>query len=414
MSQNLLSVTEAISRILSEFSTASSETVLLNNALGRVLARNVAAPFDSPRFSSSSMDGYAVKVNDLSDLTDQYPIKLIVVGDIPAGIWPSGQIQAGESMRIMTGAPLPEGADAVVPIEYTSAYDFSTNVELPAQILVFKKISVGDYIRRKGADIREGELVLETGCVLRPQDIGLLAVLGMPQVEVYRKPNIAIMASGNELTQPGDQIQPGKIYNANSAALSAMLQKYGCNNFDIGIVYDSYAEVKNAIQKAVDFGVDLIITSGGVSVGAYDFVRSVIQDNGELNFWRINIRPGKPLAFGAYQGTPVIGLPGNPVSAYVGFMVFVLPILRKISGYPGVKPVFQKALLAEEINSDGRESYLRAVVFDDRGISYCKLASNQDSGNLRSLVVANAFLIVPSEVKSLPIDSEVNVWMFDQ
>jgi molybdenum cofactor synthesis domain-containing protein len=251
---------------------------------------------------------------------------------------------------------------------------------------------------------------MQPGFRLRPQDVGFLSMLGFAQVPVYRQPRIAIFSTGDELVPVEEQLRPGKIHDSNSYTLIAAVELAGGKAFNLGIVADREDKVRDCLDQAVAMQVDLILSSAGVSVGAFDFVRSVVERQGDLDFWRVNMRPGKPLAFGHYQGIPFIGLPGNPVSAFVGFEVFVNPALLKLGGVKDWTRPTRQVHLLEGIESDGRESYLRAVVLRKEGRLAAKLTGHQGSGNLRSLVQANALLVIPAGVTSLPAGSAVEAW----
>ena len=411
----LLSVSEARQRLLASFTPVDAEPVPLPLSSGRVLAEDIHSNQDLPLFDNSSMDGFAVRSADVSSATPDHPVVLEVVGDIPAGSMSTITVQAGESARIMTGAPLPAGADAVVPVEDTDQYQHGRLPEgnPPPQVTILKGIRRGGFVRPRGQDVQKGQKVLSAGARLRPQDLGLLAMLDYAQVPVHEYPRVAILSTGDELLPVGEPLAPGKIHDSNAYTLTAAIRRDGGEPIYLGIVPDLETAVHEALEGAIDQEVDLIISSAGVSVGAFDFVRSVVEEYGKLEFWRVNMRPGKPLAFGSYRGTPFIGLPGNPVSAFVGYEVFVRPALLKLSGLPDSARKSVKVRLEEQVESDGRESYLRAIVRPEGGRLAARLTGHQGSGNLLSLVQANALLIIPSGVKSLPADAEVNAWLLD-
>jgi molybdopterin molybdotransferase len=313
----------------------------------------------------------------------------------------------------MTGAQMPAGADAVVPVEATDFSEREPGIPAPAKVQIYKSVHGGDYVRLKGEDVRIGETMIEAGRILRPQDIGLLAMLGIAQVPVYRIPRVAILSAGDELLPVSEELNPGKIYDSNSYTLISLVEKYGGQPLNLGIVPDNFEAVHTQLERAVAEGVDLILSSAGVSVGAFDFVRAVVEQFGNLVFWRVNMRPGKPIAFGYYRDIPFIGLPGNPVSAFVGFEVFVRPAIKKMNGEKSSAHRKQKVSLQEAVESDGRESYLRGVISYQNGRWLAHLAGHQSSGNLRSLVQANALLLVPSGVKFLPIGTEVEAWIIE-
>jgi molybdopterin molybdotransferase len=409
----LLSVTEARQKLLADFRAVQIIDIDIEHATGYVLANDVKATYDYPLFNNSSMDGFAVRAEDLQYASRENPAQLKIVEDIPAGAVPVKEIHPGEAARIMTGAVLPEGADSVIPVEDSNVnWRENQNVEMPPDVLLYRPVMPGEYIRKIGDDIRRGQIVM-TRRRLRAQDIGFLAMLGIDRVKVFRRPRIAIFSSGDELTPVGTVLAPGKIYDSNSKTLLALSEKYFAEVISLGIVPDQIAEVKKTFESAVAQYVDLVITSAGVSVGAFDYIQKVVKENGEIKFWRVNMRPGKPLAFGRYQGVPFIGLPGNPVSAFVGFEVFVRPAILKLSGDANLEHSKFDVILAEAIESDGRESYLRAVVTFEEGQYSAKLTGHQGSGNLFSLVQANALLIIPSGVKSLPEGARVSAWLLD-
>lgn len=407
----LMPVRDAQNRILTAFNLLSEETIPLMEAFGRVLAKDIVAGFDLPPFDNSSMDGFALHPADRPSTPDS-PVDVEVVTDIPAGVKPGITLQPGQAARIMTGAPLPEGADCVVPVEDTNFPYRETRV-LPKKVRINKFPPAKSNIRPHGQDARSNEILLQAGQTLQPASAALLASLGYVSVPVRRQPRVAILSTGDELILPGTPLTPGKIYESNSTLISGLAASVGAVPLPLGIAGDSPEDIQIKLDKAATNQVDLIITSAGVSVGAFDYVRQVIEENGKLDLWRVNMRPGKPLAFGNCKDTPLIGLPGNPVSAFVGFMVFVAPAIRKMLGLNRDR-VLHKARLEHPVHSDGRESYLRAEVFRDPGGLKARLKTHQGSGNLMSIVRANALLIVPSGVKSLPTDAEVDVWLLSE
>ncbi len=408
---NLLSVTEARQRILSHFQPVAAETLPLAECAKRVLAQDIAAATDLPLFDNSSMDGFAIRAADVATASPASPRTLRVVADIAAGSHLTVSLAKGEAARIMTGAPLPLGADAVIPVEETDFQTREAGASAPKNVQVLKAMPTGENIRPRGMDVRAGESVLRTGQLLRPQDLGLLAMLGEARVSVYRKPCVALFSSGDELLPVDVPLTAGKIHDANSYTLAALLQDAGMEVIPLGVAVDQHAAVESLLEKAVREKADLILSSAGVSVGAFDFVKEVIESNGRLDFWRVNMRPGKPLAFGEYGGIPFIGLPGNPVSAFVGFEVFVRPALGRLSGLETADRLTVRVRLAEAVESDGRESYLRAEVREEEGVLVAHLSGHQGSGNLLTLVRANALLIIPAGVKSAPAYQEVDAWM---
>ena len=409
---SLLSVAEAQERILSHFQPVATETLQLIKCANRVLAQDITATTDLPPFDNSSMDGFAIRVADVADVSADSPRSLSVVADIPAGVSPTISLAQGEAARIMTGAQVPDGADAVIPVEDTDFSNRDAGSAAPEQVVISNSVIRGTNIRQRGMDLHTGEIVLRKGRILKPQDLGLLAMLGYANVSVYRKARVGLFSSGNELLEAGAPLEPGKIRDSNSYTIAALTEDAGAEVIRLGVAKDDRESVKALLEKAIDLEVDLILSSAGVSVGAFDFVKEVIESNGKMDFWRVNMRPGKPLAFGEYKNIPFIGLPGNPVSAFVGFEVFVRGAIGKLNGiYNGARRKVQ-VRCAEQIDSDGRESYLRAEVRpDENGNFIAHLTGHQGSGNLHSLVRANALLIIPAGVKCVPAGQEVNAWL---
>ena len=408
---SLLSVAEARERILSHFQPVAAESLPLVECASRVLARDVTASTDLPLFDNSSMDGFALRAADVAGAAPDSARTLRVVADIPAGSHPTISLVEGQAARIMTGAPLPQGADAVLPVEDTDFQNRSAGLPAPEFVQAFQTVKAGDNVRPRGMDIRAGEVVLQAGHLLKPQDLGVLAMLGEAQVRVYRRPRVALLSSGDELLSVDAPLESGKIRDSNSYTLAALVESAGAEVVRLGVAADRREAVEALVEQAATLQVDLILSSAGVSVGAFDYVKEVIESNGRLDFWRVNMRPGKPLAFGEYRGIPFIGLPGNPVSAFVGFEVFVRPALGRLGGLKTVSRPRVRVRLGEAVESDGRESYLRAEIREENGVLTAYLSGHQGSGNLLSLVRANALLIIPAGVKSAPANQEVDAWM---
>jgi molybdopterin molybdotransferase len=407
---DLLSVADARARILKQFASLSGEQIPLESALGRILSEDVFSSLDLPSFSNSGMDGFAVQSADVAGAGQAAPVQLQVVMDIPAGSNPAKPLETGQAARIMTGAMLPEGADSIVPVESTDHQQHDT-FQIGQMVRIFHSTHQGEYVRRKGEDIFKGQAVLHAGNSLRPEDIGLLAMLGFASAPVIRIPQVAVLSSGDEIVPPGIPLEPGKIYDSNTFMLGALILQAGAQVRRIGVARDNLESVRSLLDQAAELKVDLIISSAGVSVGAFDFVRTAVEENGALDFWRVNMRPGKPFSFGSYREIPFVGLPGNPVSAYVGFEVFIRPVLAKMAGNTNVDHPATRVILGQAVESDGRETYLRASLKNENGRLVATLPTHQGSGNLNSLVLANALLILPSGVKSLPIGSKVDCWL---
>lgn len=410
----LLSIREAQQKILSVVKKQDPKLCKVEDAYGRVLAQDIQSPLNLPPFTNSAMDGFAVRSDDIQNASSSSPIRLPVKMDIPAGFSSAGMLPPGTAARILTGAPIPAGADAVVPVENTDQYGTSQTVSLPETVAILSPVKPGDNTRPVGEDVKSGQPVFETGRVLQPQDVGLLISLGIRQVPVMPRPRIALFSSGDELLTPDQPLTPGKIYDSNGFVLTGLLKKAGAEVIQLGIARDNPQSVINTLDKALQNPPDLIISSAGVSVGVFDYVRQVIEENGSLSFWRVNMRPGKPIAFGFYKNFPFLGLPGNPVSAYIGCTVFALPVIRHLLG---LEPFVQKSIkvvLTEPLESpDGRESFYRGIIHLENGVYKASLTGHQGSGNLFSLVQANALLIVPAGIKVIPAGEVVSAWALE-
>jgi molybdopterin molybdotransferase len=395
-------VQEALQGILSHFDCLPAESISLEEGLNRVLAGDAVAANDLPPFANSSMDGYALRATDLTTI----PVTLRVIGDIPAGSNPTFTVEAGQAARIMTGAPMPPGADSVVPVEDTD--DGSGAL---SQIEIRRQVSSGAYVRPQGEDVQTGEKVLSAGHRLRPQDLGLLAGLGVPKIDVVTRPRVAIISTGDELLTPDQAITPGKIRDTNSYSLRGMVQALGAEPLPLGIARDTEDAVREKFNQAAEAGADVILSSAGVSVGARDVVKTVLDELGELDFWRVNMRPGKPLAFGSINGVPFFGLPGNPVSSLISFEVFVRPSILKMLGLPVIAPEVQ-AVVAENMSSDGRESFIRVTLTREDGQLVARETGTQSSGALSSLVKADGLLIIPAGVTQVRAGDALKVRPF--
>lgn len=401
----LLDVESALAQILMQIPPLTSEEISLEDGFQRILAQDIHAPINLPAFANSSMDGYALQAADSTQASADSPIQLKVIGDIPAGISPQFTLQSGQAARIMTGAPLPNGADAVIPVEQTdSQWRNDASSPLADSVRIFQAVKTGDYVRPVGEDVLASEQVLPAHTRLRPQDIGLLAALGMARVQVLRQPRVAILSTGDELLATGEALSAGKIYDANSYSLAALVQQYGGVALRLPPAKDQLDAVHDLFNAALALKPDLILCSAGVSVGVYDVVRTVLDTLGKVNFWRVNVRPGKPLAFGKLAETPFFGLPGNPVSALVTFDLFVRPALLKLQGQQDDSHTIH-VHTGEDIHSDGRRSYLRVKLTPDGDKTIATTTGTQSSGALISMVKADALLIVPENLSFVPAGS---------
>lgn len=408
-----LTVQEALTAVLAGVSVLPTEKISLLDSLGRVIAEDIVAKDSLPPFANSAMDGYTMRAADLIGVTEQKPAHLKVIGDIAAGTTPDIMIRPGTAARIMTGAPIPPGADAVVPVEDTNEAWRNPERPLPEKIQIKRAVEPGDYLRQPGEDIKSGITILKKGHVIRPQEVGILASLGISQLTVIRRPKVGILATGDELIPVEESLRPGKIRNSNGYTQSAQVMALGAIPVPLGIARDTEADVRAKLQTGLNVGVDLFISSAGVSVGAYDVVKAVLENEGNVGFWRVRMRPGKPLAFGTYHGVPYLGLPGNPVSAMVSFERFARAAIRKMGGYSQLDRPQITAVLQEDISSDGRESYIRAIVEKRDGQYVASTTGSQGSHIMTSLVKANALLIVPEGVTAVNRGEALTAWMLD-
>ncbi|HEY7359024.1 MAG TPA: gephyrin-like molybdotransferase Glp [Ktedonobacterales bacterium] len=382
----MLRVEEALERILADITRLEPEKVALPDAAGRVLAQAIASQEEIPPFANSAMDGYALRSSDTQEATPQQPTRLRLVGIVQAGQVAERPVQPGEAMRILTGAPVPPGANAVIQQELTQTGEAWVEVRAP--------VAQWNNIRHPGEDIRRGTQVLAAGAILGPSEIGVLASLGVAEVVVYRRPVVAVLATGDELVEIHQALRPGQIRNSNSYLIAAAVAAAGGVPRRLGIARDQVEELRAKLQTAQE--ADLIITSGGVSVGDYDLVKDIMREQGVIDFWRVNLRPGKPLAFGRLGGTPLLGLPGNPVSAAVTFELFARPVLRKMQGFAQVlRPLVQARLLDSAPEGGNRRHYVRARVELRDGDFVARTTGPQDSHILTSMVGANALLVIP-------------------
>ncbi|MBZ0094802.1 MAG: molybdopterin molybdotransferase MoeA [Sulfuricella sp.] len=400
----MLSADEALSFLLARVRPANkTEQIATAEALGRVLAERLTSAVNVPPLDNSAMDGYAVRIADLINAST----RLRVTQRIPAGT--VGQpLEAGQAARIFTGAPVPAGCDAVVMQEYCGVEGDTVTVSKPPKM--------GENIRRSGEDIAAGAEILPAGIRLRPQEMGLAASVGIASLLVYRKLKVATFFTGDEIVMPGEPLKPGQIYNSNRFVLTGLLQALGCKVVDLGIVPDDFAATVKVLETAA--GADLIITSGGVSVGEEDHVKAAVEAVGKLDLWKIAIKPGKPLAFGEVGKVPFIGLPGNPVSAFVTFCLFVRPFILRSQGITATAPqAFSLKADFDWLKPDKRREFLRARLHTaENGEVGVQLYPHQGSGVLTSTVWADGLVEVPEgtsihrgdTVKFLPFTGLLN------
>lgn len=439
----LLSVEDARGRILARISgPVASEDVLVTEALGRVVAAQARATTDLPPWDNSAMDGYAVRAADVAGASEDGPIVLEISGESAAGKAADVVVTPGRAVRIATGAPLPEGADAVVQVELTTPLDRDgrpagqrgrqADGPLPAQVAVHSPVARGASIRRRGGDLTADSVVLAPGMVVRPALLGLAAGAGVVRVAVHRRPRVAVLATGDELRSPGTALGPNGIPDANGPGLRAMATAAGAEAIDLGIALDRLDDVTERLRRGVA-GADLVIVSGGVSVGPYDVVRTAFEAIGSIDLWRVAIQPGKPFAFGIAPGPGgeavlLFGLPGNPVSSYVTFELFVRPAIRRLAGLTDVLRPSEPGVLQEATTkSGGRRAYLRVEVERDAGgspardgdgrllvhLAGSRQTAGQGSHVLSTLASADALAAVSETLEDVPAGTPVTVSWLD-
>lgn len=400
----MISVREALDRVLGHLPRLGGEQVALTQALGRVLASPLIARRDVPPFRNSAMDGYAVRAADLAGAGTATPIRLRVVETIGAGDVPSRAVASGTAARIMTGAPLPEGADSVVRVEETRAAG--------DEVEILCSVEAGSNVRHPGEDVRCGEQVLRPGRLLRPADIGVLASLGATSVHVSCRPRVAIVSTGDELVDAGDPPGPGQIVNSNAFTLAAAVEEAGGIPVRLGIVRDEPDLIRAAFRAA--FRSDVVLSTGGVSVGSFDYVREVLAELGvEERFWKVAQKPGKPFAFGVREGVPVFGLPGNPVSCLVCLYVYVVPALRVMMGAEQVFLPSLRARMAHSVTkAKGLTEFVRCKLEGAPESRRARSTGTQSSGVLRSLSVGDGLIVGPPDLTVLEEGREVQVLRF--
>ena len=413
----MLSVEEALERILSHFHTLDAKQTALLDAIGQVLAEDALATHDIPPLDNSAMDGYALQAADVRGASADNPITLKVAGSIAAGELPTVAVTPGNTVRIMTGAPVPDGADAVIPFEDTDEMQRRAEGTPLTEIAIRYQVAVGDDIRSAGQDVRKGDSVLQAGAMLRPSEIGVLASLGYDSVSVFRRPVVAILATGNELLEPGNPHQPGMIYDSNTYSVAASVIRYGGLPKLIGIARDNLESMNAKLKDGLDS--DMLVTSAGVSKGDYDMVKDVLSQHGEIDFWSVRMRPAKPLAFGILDAeggrkVPLLGLPGNPVSAIVAFEQFGRAAIRRMLGKPDAPKPTITAVLDEPIhNGDNRRVFARAVIRRENGVYRASLTGDQGSNLLTSMARANGLAICHEDIPVKQAGETVQVQMLD-
>jgi molybdopterin molybdotransferase len=384
----MLTVEEAQQHILKNISSLDVESVNLDDALGRILADELVSLYPLPPFANSAMDGYAVRSVDLARATIEHPVTLSLRGIVPAGGSWVGEIPSDSTLRIFTGAALPQELDAVVPQERCI-------VNKDAETVLFTTPVVANQcVRAAGSDLEAGTSLARKGDSIDSAIIGILAASGYACIPVTRQPRVALIVTGDELVEPGIPLEPGKIYNSNRSMLMAQIRMAGAIPIVLPTAHDNVESIRERFLAAQN--AELIITSGGASVGDYDFVRTVMEEMGKLDFWQVNIQPGKPLAFGWVGNRPLVGLPGNPVSASVTFEIFVRPVIRRMLGCATITRRIISVPLGEPIQRGSRDHYMRVQFSYNDGCITAHQTGNQDSHRVSSLIGAEALAIIPS------------------
>ena len=402
----MIPVDEALNRILSRVQPLGFEKVSLLDALGRVIAGDIFAKRNIPPLDNSAMDGYALRSEDVRQASEDHPVRLVVIEDLPAGFISSKTVERGKAVRIMTGAPIPKGADTVVPVEVTKKED--------AFVLIFRATGVGENIRKSGEDVKQGDRVVSKGDVVRPPEVGMLASVGRSFVSVYQKPQVAILCTGDELVDVDEDLDGFKIISSNSYTLGAQVKDCGAIPLQLGIAKDRKAEIEEKLRQGLR--ADVVISSAGVSVGDYDFVKDVMKQLGmEMIFWKVAMRPGQPLAFGTIGEKPVFGLPGNPVSSMISFEQFVRPSLLKMMGYRQIfRPVIEATLKEEIKKIVGRRYFVRGFVSVEKDQYVVTTTGEQGSGILRSMVKANGLIVIIEDQEIVRAGEKVKVQLLDR
>lgn len=402
------SVDQHIEDILAGVEVIAPLDLQLLDAHGCILAEEVVADHDLPMFDNSSMDGYAVRLGDVASASETSPVQLPVIGDIAAGAPPTYTVQSGMSVRIMTGALVPPGAEAVVPLEWTDGGI--------ARVSVTRAPTPGQHIRRRGEDVTTGQVILEAGTRLGPGQLGLLAAVGRDRVVVRPRPRVVIISTGSELVEPGAPTAPGQIHESNSYILTTACREAGAVAFRVGIVPDDDRSLMNAIEDQL-IRADLVLTSGGVSVGAYDVVKEVLSRLGTVAFDTVAMQPGKPQGYGTIgpDSTPIITLPGNPVSSYVSFEVFVRPVIRRMLGVdPLHRPVVRAVCSDGFRSSEGKRQYARGWLDVVDGRYVVRPVGGPGSHLVGDLAHSNCLIVVPEAVTAVPDGGTVEVMVLER
>jgi molybdopterin molybdotransferase len=419
----MLTVEEALNKILSEISVLEKETVPIMDSLGQVLAEDIVSVLNVPPLDNSAMDGYAVRSADTKGANEKSPKILKVIDTVIAGSISKKELTSGTAIRIMTGAPIPKGADSVIPFESTD--EEKRKKEAPdkpiLQVGIYEETKNGMHIRKAGEDVKRGATVLKKGAVIRPGEIGVMASIGYGRVRVIRRPVVAVLSTGNELSEIYEALPEGKIYNSNSYSIGSLVKRYGGIPKLLGIALDNEKDLVSKLKQAQY--ADMLLTTGGVSMGDYDMVKDILARDGQMVFWKVKVKPGKPLAFGKMKGKtldgkekaiPHIGLPGNATSCMVSFELFVRPAILKMMGKKKLEKPSIKAVINESVVNDaGRRIYDRAITEKQDGQYVAKLTGPQGSGILTSMALANSLVVIPEETAKVNKGDTVQALMLD-
>ncbi len=401
-----ISVKEALNIILEHSHTTSTEKVFLNESLNRVIAEDIVAPYNIPYFDNSAMDGYAIKSEDTQNATKNNPVKLKIINEIPAGKLDEITLKSGEAVKIMTGGIIPTGANAVARVEITKQEkDF---------VYIFEEVKKEKDLRKSGEDVKQGSLTIKKDTLITPAVMGMLAALGKAYIKVYRKPAVSVIVTGDEILDIDEPYIPGKIRNSNGFTLLGLLKQFNITPFITEIVKDKKDAILEIIKSCLNS--DIILSTGGVSMGDYDFIKDIVPELGfEPIFWRVRVKPGKPLFFAKKDKILYFGIPGNPVSTMSTFYNFILPCIKKMNNMLNLDLFTLKATLKENIKrKDLRSEFLRGILTKENDKFYVKTTGSQGSGILSSMIKGNCFIYIEEGLDDIKKGSSVTVKLFNE
>jgi molybdopterin molybdotransferase len=419
----MLSVEEALQKILAEVNVLEAETAPIMETLGQVLAEDIISDINVPPLNNSAMDGFAVRSEDTRGASEKTPITLKVIDTVFAGGISKKEVVPGTAIRIMTGAPIPSGADSVIQFEDTDDQknkDAASN-QRAGQVTIYAETKPGQNVRLAGEDIAKGNKIIKKGTVIRPSEMGLMASMGRNRIKVIKRPVVAILSTGDELIEVDKPLPEGKIHDSNAYSIAGLVKRYGGIPKMLGIAYDNEKDLVKKLKQAQD--TDMLLTTGGVSMGDYDMVKDILARDGEMVFWKVRVKPGKPLAFGKIKGKdkngkvkniPHLGLPGNATSCMVSFELFVRPALLKMMGKQNLAKPSINVIIENTIENDaGRRIYDRAIIEKRDGHYYARLTGPQGSGILSSMSLANGLVVIPEETARVNKGDTVQALMLD-